>query len=176
MTRMADVDAIEDGFHLSGMREQDSYVQLYPCMKNADEFYMDLNTRLERHKTAAHAKKKRKLSEYLSGFVPKIAKVMSFTVVTQFLTDHLLTVKKTGSQFIFVYFGAMTKDSTYVACWLRIQLGTDRQIIKDQKPYIFFWALHSSYTQELEGLGDSEGIDFAALEELVHYKDSINYT
>jgi hypothetical protein len=101
---------------------------------------------------------------------------MHFTVVTDFMTDHLLTVKKTGSPFIFVYFGVMTKDCTYVACWLRIQLGADRQIINGQKPYIFFWALHSSYTQELEGLGDAKGIDFAKLETLVHYQDSIEYT
>jgi hypothetical protein len=175
--RMADV--LQDAVEFTTIKEEKNNVVLYQCMKDAKKFMHKIDLKLKRGKKSTHDSliKQKALRPYLTDLVPKIADVMKFTVVTDFGKDHLLTVTQDDAKFTFVYFGAMNEELTYVACWLRIPLGLDKKpkTVEEQRPNIFFWVVHSQYTQALEGLGEAEGVHLHELEKIVNFKESINY-
>jgi hypothetical protein len=173
---MADVAAIQDDVGYSGLLEKDDNVLIFPCMQKAAEFEKVLENKLKRIKRRDHDTdiKKRRLRAYLKRIVPPIAQEFQLDVVTDFDKDHLLTVK-TGS-FIFVYFGAMNKQLIFVACWLRIPVGNNKQIDETKRPSIFFWVLHGSYAQELDALGSIEGVDMENMKTLLTFPESIEYS
>ena len=175
---MGDVDVIQDDVDYTSMKEDDDNVHLYACMLDATEFNKAVDEKLQRDKRTTHAtdRTKPKLRTYLSKHVPKIAKALNFTVVTDFQTDHLLTVKHKDPKVIFVYFGAMNKELIHVACWLRIERNADNKIDENHNPNIFFWVLHMSYAQELQALGSSaEGVVMADLKKCLTLTESIEY-
>ena len=177
---MADMaDALKDDVEFTTMKEEDGHVLLYQCMKATTEFMQKIDLKLKKGKKRTHDSliKQKALRPCLTDLVPKIARVLKFTVVTDFGKDHLLTVTQDDAKFTFVYFGAMNEELTYVACWLRIPLGLDKKpkTVEEQRPNIFFWVVHSQYTQALEGLGEAEGVHLHELENFVNFKESINY-
>ena len=175
---MGDVDVIQDDVDYTSMKEGDDHVNLYACMLDARDFNKAVDEKLQRDKRTTHDtdRPKSKLRIYLSKHVPKIAEALNFTVVTDFQTDHLLTVKHKAKNVIFVYFGAMNKELIHVACWLRIERNADNKIDENHKPNIFFWVLHMSYAQELQALGSSaEGVVMADLKQCLTLTESIEY-
>ncbi len=103
-----------------------------------------------------------------------IETILDFTIVTNFGSDPLLTLK--DDNFMYVYFGAMTKLLISVACWLRIPMK-DKVIdgTKENKPEIFFWVLHTSYAQDLEGLGPEDGVVIDTFKNTLKFSESIEY-
>ena len=154
---MADADAIADEVAYIGLKERADHLQLYASVQE-NGFDAKVRAKLERTKTSSHAieKKKEKLRQYLEQKVPDIARILKLIVVTDFETDHLLTVQHENA--CSVYFGAITEEELiHVACWLRIPMK-QTTLIDTPHPKILFWVLHTSYAQELEALGELEGL------------------
>ena len=177
VTRMARAaSTVEDAVAYIGLREEETHLHLYKCMANPKKFEGPLNAKLNRAKTADHdvaVANRPKLRAHLKKIVDEIASSLDFTVVTNFDTDHLLTVQQNDA--CFVYFGAMTDKLIHVACWLRIPLA-NKTIVHGDSPKIFFWVLHTSYAQELEALGDLTGeMDVTELRKLLDLSDGIDY-
>jgi len=172
-------EALQDAVEFTAMKEEDGHVLLYEVMKNATEFMREIDLKLKRGKKSTHdaLRKQQALRPYLIELVPQIAPVLNFTVVTDFEKDHLLTITQDNKQFTFVYFGAMNEELTYVACWLRIPLGPGKKpkSVEEQKPNLFFWVMHSQYTQALDALGEAHGVRLHDLETHVNFNASINY-
>ena len=161
--RMADADAIADEVAYIGLKEGEHHLQLYASVQE-NGFDAKVRVKLERKKTSSHAteKKKEKLRQYLEQKVPDIARILKLIVVTDFKTDHLLTVKQENA--CFVYFGAITQEELiHVACWLRIPTTQENVIDTSKQAQILFWVLHTSYAQELEALGELEGLQPAEI-------------
>jgi hypothetical protein len=53
---------------------------------------------------------------------------------------------------------------------------TDKVIdrTEENKPEIFFWVLHRSYAQDLEGLGE-DGVDIEKFKKTLKFSESIEY-
>jgi hypothetical protein len=154
---MSGADDIQDEVAYIGLKEREHHLQLYASTQEKD-FHDQVRQKLQRKKPTSFDadKKKTKLRQYLQDKVPAIAASLKLTVVTDFETDHLLTVKREST--CFVYFGAMTQEELiHVACWLRIPM-TEGKVIDTVHPQILFWVLHMSYAQELEALGELEGL------------------
>ena len=155
---MADADAIADEVAYIGLKEGEKHLQLYASVQE-DNFDKKVTEKLQRKKPTSFDtdKKKKKLRQYLEQKVPDIARILKLIVVTDFKTDHLLTVKQENA--CFVYFGAITQEELiHVACWLRIPMTKEKVIDTTPPPQILFWVLHTSYAQELEALGELEGL------------------
>lgn len=155
---MADADAIADEVAYIGLKEGQKHLQLYASVQE-DNFDKEVTEKLQRKKPTSFDtdKKRKKLRQYLQDKVPAIAKHLKLIVVTDFETDHLLTVRHENA--CSVYFGAITEEELiHVACWLRIPMK-QTTLIDTPHPKILFWVLHTSYAQELEALGDLEGLN-----------------
>jgi hypothetical protein len=155
---MSVADDIQDEVAYIGLKERDTHLQLYASTQEK-EFDTKVREKLQRKKPTSFEtdKKKNKLRQYLQDKVPAIATSLKLTVVTDFKTDHLLTMKHENA--CSVYFGAMTQEELiHVACWLRIPMTEGKVIDTAKHPQILFWVLHMSYAQELEALGELEGV------------------
>ena len=165
---MADQHAILDDVAFISFKEEESHLQLYTCMQNANDFGTLLKEKLKRSKKTSHdtVKKKQRLRAYLNSKIHDIADCLKVSVVTDIDNDHLLTVRHNNA--CFVYFAAMTAEFNHVACWLRVPLLSDGKINANANPQIFFWVLHRSYAQELEALGDlKSGVDMEKLKRVL---------
>ena len=168
--RMALADDIQDEVAYIGLKEGDLHLQLYANIQEKG-FDAKVREKLERKKTNSFDtdQMKPKLRQYLEEKVPAIATLLKLIVVTDFKTDHLLTVQQGNAWF--VYFGAITQhELIHVACWLKIPMKT-KEIDTATTPQIFFWVLHMSYAQELEALGDlEEGMDVGQANKLLRFE------
>jgi hypothetical protein len=175
-TIMADI-LTEDHIEYTGLIEKDKHLYLYPCLRNAAKFNELLNRKLSRAKKTSHDtdKTKKKLRAYLKTRASKIAETFRLTVVTDFEKDHLLTVKDEKAGCIYVYFGAMNVDMIFAACWLRIQI-VDKEYAESPLPKFFFWVLNMSYAQELEVLGDLNGVVISNLDKVLDFSQGIEYS
>ena len=159
MLTQANHEVLDDVSYM-GLKDVEDHLQLYTCMQNSKAFKTAVLQKLKRNRREDHIRhiKKNSLRGHLIGTVPAIAACLNLTVVTNFQTDHLLTVRQKDAWF--VYFGAMTAELIHVACWLRVPLTNDGHTDESKPPKIFFWVLHTSYAQELEELGDlKDGLD-----------------
>lgn len=167
--RMSAVDEIRDEVAYIGLKEGDLHLQLYASIMEQD-FNAKVDEKLKRKKTISFDtdQMKQKLRQYLEEKVSAIATLLKLIVVTDFKTDHLLTVQQANA--CFVYFGAITEhELIHVACWLKIPMK-EKEIDIATTPQIFFWVLHMSYAQELEALGDlEEGINVEQAKELLGF-------
>jgi hypothetical protein len=171
---MGDVHVKDEVAYLA-FKEAEEHVHLFECMCKADQFNMDLNEKLERVKRSGNQITKKSLRVYLQERKKAIEKILDFTIVTDFNADHLLTLPDAKSNFMYVYFGAMTKLLISVACWLRIpMIGKKIDMSTEKKPEIFFWVLHRSYAQDLEGLGEGD-IAIDEFKATLKFSQSIEY-
>ena len=176
MSTQANHEILDDVSYM-GLKDVEDHLQLYTCMQNSKAFKTAVLQKLKRNRREDHSRhiKKNSLRGHLIGTVPAIAECLNLTVVTNFQTDHLLTVRQKDAWF--VYFGAMTTELIHVACWLRVPLNTDGSVNESINPKIFFWVLHTSYAQELEALGEAnEGVNMEAIKQRLDLTKDIEYT
>ena len=168
---------VHDEVAYLAFKEVDLHVGLFECMSAADEFNKDLTEKLERATRSSindKGNKRQLLRAYLIEKKQYIETILDFTIVTNFRSDPLLTLK--DKHFMYVYFGAMTNLLISVACWLRIpMLNKQIDMDKEKKPEIFFWVLHTSYAQDLEALGPKDGVDLHAFKDTLEFSQSIEY-
>jgi hypothetical protein len=81
--------------------------------------------------------------------VSEIAQQLQFQVLTDITHDELLVLE--SKEYTYVYFGVLTTNGLYVACWLvRPTVYTN---FETMKPRICFWMLSQQYLQLLVALG-----------------------
>ena len=185
MSTQANHEILDDVSYM-GLKDVEDHLQLYTCMHNSKAFKTAVLQKLKRNRREDHIRhiKKNSLRGHLIGTVPAIAACLNLTVVTNFQTDHLLTVRQKEAWF--VYFGAMTAELIHVACWLRVPrmqstdglTGRPKVVVDNlNSPKIFFWVLHTSYAQELEALGEAnEGVNMEAIKQHLDLTKDIEYT
>ena len=174
--RMADIHVPEQVAYLAFNEGEGPHVHLFECMCPGDQFNNDLKEKLDTAKKSSiidKGKSRPLLRAYLIEKKAGIESILNFTIVTNFRSDPLLTLK--DGHFMYVYFGAMTKLLISVACWLRIPMK-DKVIdrTEENKPEIFFWVLHRSYAQDLEGLGE-DGVEIDKFKKTLTFSESIEY-
>ena len=132
-----------------GLREVADDFQLYPCFEDDRLFQKDMRDRLAETVvkwTIPHEDSFRALCKHE---VNEIAEQLQFEVLTDITKDELLVLE--SKDYTYVYFGVLTTNGLYVACWLLrpTVLSNDETLT----PRICFWMLSQQYLQLLVALG-----------------------
>ena len=129
-----------------GVREIQDDFQLYtPCFDNDKLFQKAMHDEIVSGSVGTHEAGPRTLWR---GEIEQIAKLLQFEVLTDIKNDELLVLK--SRDYTYIYFGVITKNYVYVACWLARPTYLKNYI---QEPKICFWMLQQQYLQLLLALG-----------------------
>jgi hypothetical protein len=134
-----------------GLREFGDEFQLYPCFEDDKLFQQDMRGRLA--EADVKDQEDQMFRRNRKSEIDEIAKLLHFDVVTDILHDDLLVLK--SRDYTYLYFGVLTTNGLYVACWLlKPTMYTN---IGEGTPRICFWMLSQQYLQLLVALGVQKG-------------------
>jgi hypothetical protein len=129
-----------------GVREIKDDFQLYtPCFDDDKLFQKAMREEIVGGLVGTHEAGPRTLWAYE---IKEIAELLQFEVLTDILKDELLVLK--SRDYTYIYFGVITKNYVYVACWLARPTYMKNMT---SQPKICFWMLQQQYIQLLLALG-----------------------
>jgi len=130
-----------------GLREVAEDFQLYPCFEDDKLFQQDMRDRLA--EAVVTNQRDASFRALCKNEVNNISEQLQFEVLTDITHDELLVLE--SKDYTYVYFGVLTTNGLYVACWLvRPTFYTN---FESMKPRICFWMLSQQYLQLLVALG-----------------------
>jgi hypothetical protein len=129
-----------------GVREIQEDFQLYtPCFENGQLFQKAMHEEIVNGVVGTHEAGTRML---WADEINRIATLLQFEVLTDIKKDELLVLK--SRDYTYIYFGVITKNYVYVACWLARPTKYNNAY---PLPRICFWMLQQQYLQVLLALG-----------------------
>jgi hypothetical protein len=129
-----------------GVREIKDDFQLYtPCFDDDKSFQNAMRDEIVKDMVVTHEARTRAL---WADAIKQIAELLQFEVLTDIKKDELLVLK--SRDYTYIYFGVITKNYVYVACWLARPTKYTNVI---PLPRICFWMLQQQYLQLLLALG-----------------------